>query len=256
MSTDKEAHEKLRLAAYLGDAGARKRLGSAAPEVPPSDSVWLEALGGWGTAILVRALLAIARGMTEAGWSEAFPSTSGLTPLRDALQAWVDCPCSEHAAELPEPPGRAVPTTAPEAVLLLGGEPYRDALLACADLIRNPEETGVVSRVSKSQEALRSRASWSVFSRRALNCCVGRDVLTISQLLAVSRETGMMLWGWGQTVPRELEGVLGRAGLSWGSGEVPDEWGECAVQLGDLSVPNPCRELRPVRELVADAILR
>jgi hypothetical protein len=92
MSTDKEAYEKLRLAAYLGDTEARKKLGNAAPEVPPSDSEWLEALAAFGTEVLVHALLAIGRGMTEAGWSEAFPSTSSLAPLRDALQAWVDCP--------------------------------------------------------------------------------------------------------------------------------------------------------------------
>ena len=71
------SREQLRLAAFLGDRGARATLGDQAPRLPISPLSWMRGLARWGRAPCVRALLDVGR----------YQVTEALLPLGRWLRA-------------------------------------------------------------------------------------------------------------------------------------------------------------------------
>ncbi len=99
--------ERLRLAAYLGDAAARLLLGERAPELPViraraglelNQRRWITGLRAYGKPWLVRAAVAIARARFDA-WSQWDDADERPRRAVTAALAWVDCPCERHSRE-------------------------------------------------------------------------------------------------------------------------------------------------------------
>ncbi len=103
--------QAVRLAAYLGDQGARAVTGLFGPSLVEQalgwdvgldgdGSDWIDdALAEWGDDVLIRAALA-----KDALYEESKPDLYGASTSdwRRALEAWTVCPCTEHASRLEE----------------------------------------------------------------------------------------------------------------------------------------------------------
>lgn len=100
-------HERLRLAAWLGDATARLALGDDSDEAPRRPKGrrdgWTLTLAGWGKEALVRAAYVVASESMR-HWRRHYRDDPVLPGVLEAVEAWLRCPCDPCAAAV----GRAV----------------------------------------------------------------------------------------------------------------------------------------------------
>lgn len=113
------AEERVRLAAYLGDPGARLLLAERAPELPViraraglelNQRRWITGLRAYGKEWLVLAAVALAHARFAA-WTRWDETDERPRRAVAAAEAWVRCPCDAHladAAETVAPAERAV----------------------------------------------------------------------------------------------------------------------------------------------------
>lgn len=99
------SEDRVRLAAYLGDPGARLHLGEQAPELPAiraraglelNQRRWVTGLRAYGKEWLVRAAAAVAVSRLEA-WSRWDETDDRPRRALAAARAWIRCPCDAHA---------------------------------------------------------------------------------------------------------------------------------------------------------------
>jgi hypothetical protein len=94
----------LRLAAYLGDPGAREALGADAPAAPPDLGDWAVGIAPsgagardpWTREALARVAAAAARAALPA-WEEQHPNDRLPRRTVEAIEEWILCPCEDHA---------------------------------------------------------------------------------------------------------------------------------------------------------------
>jgi hypothetical protein len=105
-------HERLRLAAWLGDRAACLATGEAGgPGAAASGSqtrrgrrdAWTRALAAWGKEAIVRAAYVVARDELR-HWRRHYRDDASLPGVLDAVAAWIGCPCDPCARAV----GRAV----------------------------------------------------------------------------------------------------------------------------------------------------
>jgi hypothetical protein len=102
--------ERLRLAAWLGDATARLATGDDSDEGWPAflrpkgrKDDWTRTLASWGQEVVVRAAYVVAHdGMRH--WRRHHRDDPALPGVLDAVAAWLRCPCAPCAEQV----GRAV----------------------------------------------------------------------------------------------------------------------------------------------------
>ena len=94
------------LASYLGYPAARE---AAAVEAPEDFAAWLGGLEAWEGDPRTRAALAIARAVLPLFDAAGLTPEFALRPRRalEALERWIDCPCSACLQQLSEASGRA-----------------------------------------------------------------------------------------------------------------------------------------------------
>lgn len=85
--------QRLRLAAYCGDPGARAILGAEAPDAPTASKAWFMGLAGFGKRVVVFTAILTGR-LVEPAW-ERRGMWLGIEALRSAEQ-WYVCPCARH----------------------------------------------------------------------------------------------------------------------------------------------------------------
>ncbi len=103
--------ERLRLAAWLGDATARLATGDDSDEARPAHlrpphmrpkgrkDDWTRTLATWGQEALVRAAYVVAAdGMRH--WRRHYRDDPALPGVLDAVAAWLRCPCAPCAEQV------------------------------------------------------------------------------------------------------------------------------------------------------------
>ena len=185
------AEERVRLAAYLGDPGARLLLAERAPELPViraraglelNQRRWITGLRAYGKEWLVLAAVALAHARFAA-WTRWDETDERPRRAVAAAEAWVRCPCARHVAEADAAHHAAL--SAAQALVSPGEARQPGAREGLSRLLCAAAGAAATSAFAAAQAA-RAAAAEDVLQASAcvLNALGGReDTATISEAL-------------------------------------------------------------------------
>lgn len=152
------AADRLQLAAYLGDAAAEEALGKR-PLVPPTITVgrWVRGLARaadgryptWAAEAYARAAAAAARATLPCF---AGRDPAGAVRAVEALEAWIACPCDEHA-RASAAAASGVPVAPPGPAGLFASRGVRFAGLAILRAVSVPQLQGGAPATASASDA-------------------------------------------------------------------------------------------------------